>query len=301
MAAPEASSIEVSEALLRRLLEAQFPEWAHLSLARIAPSSPDHGIFRLGEELAIRLPLVRGMAPQVEKERRWLTWLSVRLPQSIPIPVANGRPTEDYPLPWTICRWIPGRSLRARVPDQPEEIARQLGRFVRCLSHLDARGGPVPGEHNGFRGAPLKVRDARTREGISQCEKHYDPELLVACWERDAGVPEWHREPVWVHGDLSPDTLVEHEGRLAGVLDWGGLGVGDPAADLLPAWDLFETTSRSIYREQLGVDEATWRRGRGLALSLAVVALSRHRGKDSVADARASRVIEQVLLDHAEA
>lgn len=299
MDAPE-DPLEVTEAELRRMVEQQFPEWAGLPLERVGVSGTENALFRLGAELAVRLPLSRGSAPQVEKERRWLPWLSVRLPQSIPVPVALGRPTSTYPSPWSICRWIPGRSLRSRPPADEEELARQLGRFVRCLAHLDAREGPAPGAHNFFRGVALADRDRLTRSSIQECGAFFDPAALLGCWERDARAPAWTGAPVWIHGDLTPDNLVARDGRLAGVIDWGGLGVGDPATDLLPAWNLFDGGARELYREQLGVDDAAWRRGRGLALSVAVVALPFYLGRNDALVENSTRVIEQVLMEHAQ-
>ena len=122
-------------------------------------------------------------------------------------------------------------------------------------------------------------------------------DVLLAGLAQDGAAPAWDGPPTWLHGDLAPDNMLLNEGRLSAVIDWGGLGVGDPATELLPAWNLFRGASREAYREALGFDDATWARGRGLALSTSIVALPYYSDSLPVRAKRANDVIREVLAD----
>src|SRR5262249_39333389 len=149
--------------------------------------------------------------------------------------------------------------------DDPVGSAKVLAEFVRALMAIDAADGPVPGSHNSWRGVPLAARDATTRRSIAASIGLVDTEAVVRAWERDLPAPLWDGPPTWLHGDLAPDNLLLDEGQLVAVIDWGCLGVGDPATELLPAWNLFRGASRDAYRAALGLDDATWARGRAFA------------------------------------
>ena len=142
------------------------------------------------------------------------------------------------------------------------------------MDQIDPKGGPAPGEHNFFRGVPLAQRDAQTRTAIQKLGDAIDAGAVSAVWESALRAPEWDQTPIWIHGDLDASNLLVEQGRLAGVIDFGGLGVGDPACDVMVAWKLLSPTGRRIFRDELSVDDAMWDRSKGWAVSQAVIALA---------------------------
>jgi aminoglycoside phosphotransferase (APT) family kinase protein len=232
----------------------------------------------------------------VEKERVWLPRLAPHLPLVVPEILATGSPGEGYPWPWAVHRWIPGESAaQGRIGD-PCEAANDLAGFVRALHRIDASAGPRAGVH-GLRGAPLATRDAATRRALVSLRGTLDIEAATQVWEAALRAPEWRGAPVWFHGDLLPGNLLFAQGRLRAVIDFGGLGVGDPACDLMSAWGLFSGASREAFRAALGADEATWARGRGHALSQALIFLPYYRDTHPEGVRIARRTIDEILAD----
>jgi aminoglycoside phosphotransferase (APT) family kinase protein len=285
----------VDDSLVRRLLAEQFPEWAVLPMERVLVPGSDHVLYRLGPELVVRLPRKAGVDAQVDKEREWLPRLASQLPSAVPTPVAKGSPFAGYPFSWSVYRWLDGESPRRGVDSH--ELPTDLARFVAALRRIDTRGGPSAGEQNFQRGAPLARRDVPTRAAIAELNGVYDAVALTAAWDDALAAPPWHGPPAWVHGDLTPENLLVRDGRLAAVLDFGCLGVGDPACDLMVAWSLLAGEARSVFRVELGVDDASWRRGRGWALSTALIALPYYADSHPVRAGDARYRIEEVLAD----
>lgn len=294
-----ADEVETDVALVRRLLEAQFPQWAGLPIAPCPSSGTDNAIYRLGESLAVRLPRIGWAVGQVEKEHRWLPGLAPHLPLAIPVPLAVGAPAEGYPWHWGVYPWLAGANATFERLADPCQAAEDLARFVVALRQVDAAGGPPPGEHNSRRGEPLAARDASARAGIASLDGLYDGAALRAAWEAALAAPAWGGEPVWIHGDLQAGNLLAVEGRLSAVIDFGCLGVGDPACDLMVAWNLFTGESRAAFRAAVAVDEATWARGRGWALWMGLVALPYYQDTNPVLAGIARRAIGAVLAERA--
>ena len=286
-------------ALVRRLLAGQFPAWAEMAIVPVASAGTDNALFRLGEELCVRMPRVASAAGQVEKEQRWLPVLAPRLPLEIPEPVAVGVPGEDYPWAWSVCRWVEGRDASQEPFRDLGKVARQLAGFLLALSGIDATGGPAPGRHNSGRGVPLATRDAATRKAIAELaameSENVDIAGVTREWEAALAAEVYAGEPCWIHGDMGPLNLVGRDGELVAVIDFGCLGVGDPACDLQVAWSLLTRESRTVFRESLGVDDAAWERGRGWALSAALIALPYYHETNPALAADARRRIEHVL------
>ncbi len=243
--------VAVDEDLVRRLLAAQHPQWAELPIEPVPPCGTDNAIYRLGDDLCVRLPRRPGAVAQVDREQRWLPVLAPHLPLEIPMPAARGEPAEGYPFPWAVLSWVPGGPASVDGLGDLETAAADLSRFVTALQGVDAAGGPAPSMDNFGRGAPLSTRDAHVRAALaSLAAPPHDVDVAAAAgeWERTIAAPRWSAPAVWVHGDLTADNLVVRDGRLRGVIDFGCLGVGDPAVELLPAWELLAPALRRLPR-----------------------------------------------------
>jgi aminoglycoside phosphotransferase (APT) family kinase protein len=284
-------------ALVRRLLGAQLPRWAELPIERVPSAGTENALYRLGDDKVVRMPLRPGDVTQIDKLARFLPRLAPLLPLEISLPLAQGAPTADFPHPWSVYRWLDGGlATRASIADLGE-CAATLARFVAALQRIDAADGPRPGRHNFFRGIALSAREEWTRRALGALRGRIDTEAASAAWEAALAVPVWHGAPVWIHGDIKSGNLLAVEGRLRAVIDWGGLGVGDPAVDLLVAWNLLDAKSRRVFRAELGVDDATWARGRGWALSVALLELPYYWDTNPEMIAEAQRVLAELAAD----
>jgi aminoglycoside phosphotransferase (APT) family kinase protein len=293
-----ADEIDTDITLVRRLLAAQFPQWADLPIRPVRFAGTDNAIYWLGEDMAVRLPRIQRVVAQVDKEQEWLPRLAPLLPLAIPVPLAKGTPVEGYPWNWSVYRWLEGENATIERLADPHQAATALAQFVAALQQIDPVGGPPPGPHNFFRGEPLARRDGSTRAAIASLQDMLDVAAVTAAWEVALQAPAWHGLPVWIHGDLQSGNLLAVQGRLSAVIDFGGLGVGDPAGDLIVAWNLFSADTRDIFRTTLQVDDATWARGRGWALSVGLIALPYYKHTNPVLADIARHTISEVLADH---
>jgi aminoglycoside phosphotransferase (APT) family kinase protein len=256
--------LEIDEPLVRRLLHEQFPEWVDRPLRRIEPSGTVNAIFRLGDQLSVRLPRLNGPTEPGGKQFEWLPQLAASVPVEIPVPVAQGVPSAEYPWFWEVHRWIEGETAPLEAIDAIR-AARDLAAFVAALQRVSPAGGP-PG-----RGIPLAERDKDIRYWLSR----FDGDAAVTAeWERALAAQPWDGPPVWHHGDLDARNWLVRGGRISGVIDWGCMGVGDPACDVMVAWKLHSPAARDAFRAALPTDEATWQRARGWVVSQAVAILA---------------------------
>ncbi|WP_173426352.1 aminoglycoside phosphotransferase family protein [Amycolatopsis orientalis] len=240
----------VDEQLVRRLIAAQFPHWDGPAVERWPSGGTVNAMFRLGDDLVVRLPLGKSGAEDVALEQKWLPRIASLLPASIPEVVGEGNAAEGYPWRWSVYRWLPGENPRAGALSRPRLLAEDLAEFVNAMRRIT-----LPGAPQAYRGGP----------------------------------------PVWSLADLMPGNLLVDDGRLAAVIDFGCLGVGDPACDLFPAWNLLPAEERNVFRDALRVDDATWSRGRGRTLSQALIALPYYRKTNPTMADNARRVIRAVL------
>jgi aminoglycoside phosphotransferase (APT) family kinase protein len=292
-----ADEVDTDVSLVRRLLAAQFPDWSELPIVPVPSAGTDNALYRLGDSLVIRLPRIGWATGQVDKEARWLPRLAPHLPLAVPVPVATGEPGQGYPWRWSVAPWLDGENAASAPTADLAGTAWELAGFVAALQRIDPADGPPARGH--ARGAPLAVRDDDTRRAIAALEGEIDTAAATAAWDAALRAPAWDRPPVWYHGDLLPGNLLVVGGRLRAVIDFSALGVGDPACDLMIAWNLFADESRGAYRSALGVDDATWARGRGHALSQALQFIPYYRDTNPTGVAVARRAVAEVLGDHA--
>ncbi|KPC59852.1 phosphotransferase [Streptomyces chattanoogensis] len=280
--------------LVRRLVAGQFPRWAGLSVERLPSGGTVNAMYRLGDDMVVRLPLVKGGAEDVSMEQEWLPRLAPRLATAIPEVLGAGEPAEGYPWRWSVYRWLAGENPEAGALSEPVLLAKDLAGFVAEMRSITLPGAPAA-----YRGGPLASLDASTRAAIEELrgipEEGVDCDAVAAVWEDALRAPGWDGPPVWLHADLMPGNLLVDGGRLTSVIDFGCMGLGDPACDLFPAWNLLPADARGVFREALGVDDATWRRGRGRTLSQALIALPYHRRTNPAMAHNARHVIRAVL------
>jgi aminoglycoside phosphotransferase (APT) family kinase protein len=284
----------VDELLVRRMLATQFPEWRDLPIRSIVPGGWDNRIFRLGEQLVVRLPSAAEYSAQVEKEHRWLPVLAPALPLPIPTPLAIGAPTAEYPWRWSIRRWIEGETAAPERIGNMRDFAASVAKFLVALHGINAAGGPQPGAHNFNRGGSLATYDSDTHQAIAILRDKIDVDSAKEVWDA-ALETRWAFPSVWIHGDISPGNLLVRAGRLNSVIDFGMLGVGDPACDLSIAWTLFRGQSRQVFRDSLSLDAGIWLRARAWTLWKALIVAARLVETSAVEMKQPLRVIEEVL------
>ena len=291
--------VDIDASLVTRLLAEQFPEWAGGPVQVVASSGTDNVTFRVGADLAVRLPRTERTQGQVEKDLTWMPRLSPQLPLAVPEPLALGTPGEDYPFSWGVYRWLEGEPFQQDQLADPLAAARDLAEFVRCLQTVDTTGAPVPPDDPFSRGTPLAPRDALFREALDELRDEFDTGLVLAAWEASLAADTWDGPPRWIHGDLMPGNVLVADGKLSAVIDFGTAWAADPAADLLAAWYLFEGDSRRAFRDAMEIDQETWARARGWVLSLRMIAIPYYRTRNPAAVRDAHPLIAEILADFA--
>lgn len=288
-----ADEADIDAELVRRLVCDQFPRWADLAVERIPSGGTVNAIYRLGDELSVRLPFTASGARCVDWEGRWLHRLAPLLPVTTPAVLAAGVPALGYPFAWAVHRWIEGETAVEGRLARPGALARDLAAFITAMRKVR-----LPEPPRAYRGVPLATVDRQTRAAIEELRltgEPFDAGAALAAWTRALAAPAWNGAPCWVHSDLMPSNLLVADGRLAGVLDFSAAGTGDPACDLIPAWNLLPAGARGIFRDAVGIDDATWTRAQGWALSMALIQLPYYRATNQVISANARYVISEVL------
>ncbi len=284
---------QIDEAFVRALLSAQFKSWSDLRLELVGLVGTENVIFKLGDDKCIRLPRRPGIVSQVIDEQRWLSFLAPRLPLDIPIPMAGGYPEGFYDSHWVIYPWLEGADATKSVISDLEENAVRLADFIRALHDIDATGGPAT-----YRGAPLATRNSEVHKALDALHDYIDTKAALNIWNICLKAKPWEKDPVWIHSDLLPANLLVNRGRITAVLDFGMVGIGDPACDLLPAWSLFHGESREKFRQTLDIDEATWIRGQGWALSIGLIILPYYFETNPSLVRIGEKLIQEVLLEY---
>lgn len=288
------NELPIDAALVKRLVAEQFPRWAHLHVRPVDAIGTVHVLYRLGEDLVVRLPRVGVSTEEIDKEHAWLPRLAPLLPVPIPRPVARGAPTRAYPSEWSVYTWLRGVNPEPGRLPEPGGFALDLAAFISALrasSLVDA-----PPSERGRRS--LAGMDVHVRAAIEQARDLIDAGAATRAWEAALTAPAWNGRAMWVHADLLPGNLLVEDGQLCGVLDFGSLGTGDPASDLSVAWSVLPREARAVFREALGAQDDEWARARGLALVVAVQALPYYQHTHPAFARVARYAIGEILDDH---
>ena len=281
---------------MQQLLREQHPDLSELSLSESVEGWDNH-VFRLGDDLAVRLPRRAASAELIENEQRWLPQLARQLPLPIPAPIRTGRPGCGFPWRWSVVPWLPGETALGAPPLDITTAARTIARFLRALH----RPAPSEAPMNPWRGVPLAERTELLHRGLTQLEGRVDRTAILDAWEHALSAAPWRGPRLWIHGDLHPANLLIERGQLSAVIDFGDLTAGDPATDLSVAWMLLPPSHRAVFRASSRhasdpVDDETWTRARGWALGLGVAYLAGSRDDDSLA-ALGRATIDAALKD----
>jgi aminoglycoside phosphotransferase (APT) family kinase protein len=287
-----ADEIDISADVVATLITEQFPQWADLPLRRVPSTGTVNALYRLGDELVVRLCRVPWAVHDLPIEQRWLPRLAPYLPVAIPAPVALGEPGPGYPWQWSVMRWLPGTNPAPGRLEDPYGLAADLAAFVRAVWAIDLPDAPPA-----YRGGPLSDLDSFTRRSIAQLDGAVDVSTVTAIWDEAVQAPV--DEPnLWLHADLMPGNLLTVDGRLSAVIDFATAGVGDPTCDLIPAWLVLPAGARDAFRAALEVDDATWRRARARTLAMSLGGLAYYGDIEPTLAAQARYGIDETIADY---
>ncbi len=258
--------MDITSNLVQQLINIQFPEYSDLEIKPVENQGHDNRTYRLGDKLAVRLPSAKKYALQVEKENKWLPILSKKLKTKISKPKHLSVSSDLFPYPWLILEWIEGESLNNIESVNKNKLALDLSDFLNDLHKVDSKDGPIAGKHNFFRGGLLSVYNKETRDSIEILKDEFDTRKLIDIWG-EAIESKWSYNNVWVHGDLEIGNLIINKhNELEAVIDFGILGVGDPACDLAMYYTYFDKESKHIFKSNLNVDVSVFTRTKGWVL-----------------------------------
>ncbi|MBO0813189.1 MAG: aminoglycoside phosphotransferase family protein [Microlunatus sp.] len=285
----------IDPATVRALVDRDFPGHEDLVLRPLGATGSTNLLFRLGTEFLVRLPRQPGNGESIHKEVRWGSVIGRTLPVATPEIIGLGEPGFGFPEPWSVVRWIDGRHPELAGGPSQAELARDLAAVIAALRSAEVSPEALADPTlRWYRGQPLATRDAGTRQTIQQCRSIADLDLdldaALRIWDEAMRLPgvDTEVEPRWYHGDLLAENLLVTGNRLTAVLDFGSLSIGDPTIDLHGAWELFDEAARTVFRTELGVDEAEWLRGRAWALATALGTFTYYW--DTMPERRASRL-----------
>jgi aminoglycoside phosphotransferase (APT) family kinase protein len=290
-----ADQLEVPPELVRALLDEQFPRWAGLPVTPVEAEGTVNAIFRVGDRLAARFPLRAGdpdaVAQGLRAEADAARELAAHTRFPVPEPVALGRPGHGYPVPWSVQTWLPGATATQDDPGASEAFAHDLAELIADVRSIDTRGRTFSGQ---ARGGELRAHDEWVQTCFRRSEGLLDVPRLRRLWSRLRDLPRTSPDAM-THGDLIPGNVLVAGGRLAGVLDVGGLVAADPALDLVGAWHLLDAGRRELVRADLGCDDLEWERGAAWAFVQAVGLVWYYVETNRVMSGLGRRTLERVV------
>lgn len=293
---PDNVALKITPALVQTLIKKQFRELAHLEVRPVKLSGHDNRTFLLGEKMLVRLPSAQGYAAQVQKEQKWLPLLSSHLSYKIPKPLAQGVPSKDFPWDWSIYEWISGDSANSLMFENNiyPQLALDCAKFLNELHKIDATDAPAPGLHNYFRGAHISVYASEARSIIANLGNLINADHATLLLEK-AISSKWRQKALWIHGDFASGNILVKDNRLEAVIDFGCMGAGDPACDLVIAWTFFHGEARKIFRSVMNLDNDTWIRASGWALWKACLILEEQLDKTGESAMNQLRIINDII------
>jgi len=288
-------SIMPTPDLASKLIAEQFPEYASLLIVDVEKQGHDNRTYRLGEHMLIRMPTAQDYALKVPKEQELLPQLAKRLSVSIPAPIKMGKPSADYPYPFSIYKWLLGKSINllTLTAQDKEQLAFDMAKFLKELQAITDIEGPEPDQHNWWRGDHVSVYDKGAREQIAELAEIIDTSKALALWDQ-ACATRWNKAPIWIHGDFAIGNILLDGGKLSAVIDFGGAAVGDPACDLVIAWTYLSGKARETFISKMDMDQDTWLRSRAWALWKATFELCQITDKRSHEAEAQKRIIAEV-------
>lgn len=283
--------IAITPDLARNLIAEQFPEFSDLPITDVEKQGHDNRTYRLGDHMLIRMPTAADYALKVPKEQELLPGLAKSLSVSIPAPIKMGKPSADYPYPFSIYKWLSGKSINllTLTDQEKEQLAFNMAKFLKELQAIMDIKGPEPGQHNWWRGDHVSVYDKGAREQITELAEIIDAGQALALWDK-ASATRWNKQPIWIHGDFAIGNILMDDGKLSAVIDFGGAAVGDPACDLVMAWTYLNGKAREIFIYEMNMDPDTWLRARAWALWKATFELCQIADKNSP-EAKTQKII----------
>lgn len=300
MQAPKlhAGEIDISTGLAARLIAGQFPQWAGLPIRPVTSAGTECVLYRLGDDMVIRLPRRPGKSLGTILEQGVLTRLAPFLPVPVQALIARGRPTAEYPASWGVLGWLDGDTPVERHLATPGLLAADLAAFLRALWEIDLSKAGLADGPAAYRGGPLIGQHEFTLAAIEQVRGLIDTDAATAIWHHAVHLQAWDGPDTWIHADLMPGNILTKDGRLSGVIDFECAGIGDPSQDLIVAWMLLPADVRPAFRRAIGVDDVTWLRGRARAMSMALGHLPYYKDTNPVMADNARYTICEVLADH---
>jgi aminoglycoside phosphotransferase (APT) family kinase protein len=287
--------LAVAPATVRALVDQQFPRWRGSPITKVASEGTVNALYRIGDRLVARFPLQPADAPStrelLKSEARAARELAGRTRFRTPEPVALGEPGYGYPLPWSVQTWVPGRTATEADPSGSAGFAHDLAEFIRDVRAIQTHGRAFAGQG---RGGDLRQHDAWMRMCFERSERLLDVPLLRRTWSA-LRVLARRDGDMMTHGDLIPGNVLVFAGRLAGVIDVGGLGPADPALDLVCAWHLLDTGPRQVLRNELGCDDLQWERGKAWAFEQAMGAVWYYAKTNKARSQMGHRTLERIM------
>ena len=282
--------------LVHKVISEQFPELADLSITAIDKQGHDNSIFRLGEDMLIRMPTRECYAAAVEKEQKFLPLLSNYLTANIPRPLKLAKPSKYFKFPFSIYKWLEGQTLSQVSFDNwdLEKLAFDLAKFLKEFQNVNIIDGPLPGSHNWWRGDHISVYDKDTKKQIKQLSDIIDGDNAINLWEQ-ACKTKWDKSFVWIHGDFAVDNILIKDNKLFAIIDFGCMGVGDPACDLVIAWTFLKDKAREIFIGEMDLENDTWLRAKAWALWKASYELCKIKNKHDINASMYKKIIDILL------